>query len=217
MNTKQVADLLGVQPNTVRRLAAEFHRYLSGSAHPPKGEVRIFTESDLRTLHYIQAERDLGRPYETIHAHLAAMEAAAWADLPDIPPEWKLPREVVPLVEAAARAHESTMLAVLQRDLEHATVRAELAESRVIALESDIAAQRALQTVTEGELRGQLHAAQLDLSHARGQVAELQARLSAYAITGGDKPIPIALIVLVTASAVAVLVIVLLIVVRLVL
>ncbi len=213
MNTKQVADLLGVVPNTIRRLAGEFHRYLSGSASPPKGEVRLFDDHDLRVLHYIQAERDLGRPYETIHARLQAMQAGDWADLPDTPGEWKIPREIVPAIEAAAQAREQTLLAVMQRDLDHAQQQLEAAHQRVLALEADNERLRASQTATEAEKADM----RLELERARGEVATLQARLSAYAITGGDRPLPVALIILVSALAVAVLVIVLLIVVRLVL
>jgi hypothetical protein len=55
------------------------------------------------------------------------------------------------------------------------------------------------------------------LCQARGEVATPQARLQAYAITGGDRPIPVALIIVAALAAGAILVLVTIVVARLVL
>ncbi len=224
METKELADLLNVVPNTVRRWCSEYHEFLTPTAHPPKGKNRVLTLHDARVLHYVAAARDTGQAPETVRARLAAMQGADWANLPDVPPEWENPEETMLVTVAAERAYDVARVAVLQRELEmvqqqlqQAARRAETAEDRVLTLENEINAVRASQTATEAELQQQLHAAQLELRTARGEVETLRARLSAYAITGGSTPIPVALIILVSAVAVAVLVIVLLIVVRLVL
>ncbi len=224
METKELADLLHVVPNTVRRWCDEYHEFLTPTAHPPKGKNRVLTLHDARVLHYVAAARDTGQAPETVRARLKAMQDGDWQSLPDVPPEWENPEETMLVTVAAERAYDVARVAVLQRELEmiqqqlqHATVRAETAEDRVLALETAMNAQQALQQATQADLQQQLHAAQLELRTARGEVETLRARLSAYAITGGDRPLPVALIILVSALAVAVLVIVLLIVVRLVL
>ncbi len=87
----------------------------------------------------------------------------------------------------------------------------------MLVLESEIASLRTSSAATQAELQAQLHAAQLELSQRAGEVETLRARLSAYAFTGGDRPIPVFLIVGITALAAVLVLIVLLIVVRLVL
>ena len=224
METKELADLLNVVPNTIRRWTEEYHRFLSPTAHPPKGKNRVLTLHDARVLHYIKAARDTGQAPETIMARLESMMADDWRNLPDVPPEWDNPAETMTVVAAADRAYDLAALAVAQRELEmvqqalqEASARAENAELRVKDLEAEIATQRATESVAREEFHQQLHTAQIELSQARGEVAELKARLSAYAITGGDKPIPVALIVLVTAVAAVLVVLLVFVVARLLL
>ena len=82
--------------------------------------------------------------------------------------------------------------------LEEALERAEKAERELDNLRS-----------TQSATDAQMHTAELELERAKGQVAGLEARLSAYAITSGDNLIPVAAIVVVTAlAAVAVVVLV---------
>ncbi len=224
MQPIDLAKLLSVTANTIRRWTAEFYQYLTPQASPPPGKPRIYSEHDQRVFHYIAAARESNKPLETIHAQLEAMRADSWVGLPDLPPAWRDQSEHMPVSLAASKAYDFAQIAVLQRDLEytraelqHATDRAESAEARVSDLQNTINAVRASEQATQAELQQQLHTAQLELSQARGEVETLRARLGAYAITGGDRPLPVALIILVSALAVAVLVIVLLIVVRLVL
>lgn len=224
MQPNDLARLMGITSNTIRRWTAEFYKYLSPQASPPKGKPRIYGEHDQRVFHFIKAARDKNKPLETIHAQLESMHADNWRGLPDIPPEWREQAETMPVSLAASKAYDLAQMAVLQRDLEH--TRAELetaqnaleaAQQRVIDLEGQIDAMQASQNVTESEFQAQLHAAQLELSTARGEVEALKARLSAYAITGGDRPVPVLLIAGIAALAVLVALVLLLVVVRLVL
>jgi DNA-binding transcriptional MerR regulator len=216
MQPNDIARLMGITSNTIRRWTTEFYKYLTPQASPPKGKPRIYGEHDQRVFHFIKAARDKNKPLETIQAQLETMHADNWRGLPDIPAEWREQSETMPVSLAASKAYDFAQIAVLQRDLEH--TRAELetaqnaleaAQKRVIDLENDNARLRASQSVTDSEFQAQLHAAQLEAEKQRGEVEALKARLSAYAITGGDKPIPVAVIVAVTALlAVAVVVLV---------
>jgi outer membrane protein TolC len=114
---------------------------------------------------------------------------------------------------AASKAYDVAQNTILRHELETARQQLEVAEERVVQLQQELDTLQ----VKKVSADTRVHTLELELSQARGEVAELRARLSAYAITGGDKPIPVALIILVSALAVAILVIVLLIVVRLVL
>jgi len=223
METKELADLLHVVPNTVRRWCDEYHEFLTPTAHPPKGKNRVLTLHDARVLHYVASARTIGQAPETVRARLVAMQNADWQGLPDVPPEWEHPEETMTVAIAAERAYDVARIAVIQKELEHvqqalqhATERAETAEGRVSVLETELTALQVTERATRAELQAQLHAAQLELRTARGEVTTLQARLQSYALTG-ERPLSVAAIILVSALAVAVLVIVLLIVVRLVL
>ena len=213
MNMKKVADKLGVVPNTVRNWIDEYHQFLSSSAHPPKGRTRVLTAQDVRILHYIAAARDIGQPLETITAKLQAMQDDNWQDLPAVPHDWSDPEETIPVTIAANKAYDVAQIAVLQRDLDHAQQALQLAESRVEQLERDNAALQASQTASEAEK----HDLQIKLTAARGEVETVKARLQSYAITGGDRPIPVALIIAVTAAAVLIALVIMLVIVRLVL
>jgi DNA-binding transcriptional MerR regulator len=195
MNTKEISDLLGVVPNTIRRWCEEYHQYLSPTASPPKGKTRVFTPHDLRVLHYVSVLRDKGEPFETVAARLQAMHSDDWADLPDVPPEWLQPEEQMPVTVAASKAYDVAQIAVLQRELEFSRRQLTEAKERVSALESELHALRA-SSASQGDT---IHTLELELNTARGQVAALEARLSAYAITGGDNPIPVAAIIVFTA------------------
>jgi len=220
MQPKELADRLGVTSNTVRRWCDDFHPFLTPTASPPKGKARVLSDLDVRILHYIGQARDLGHTIESITARLDSMQAADWQDLPDIPPDWTGATETVSVVRASEKAFDFAQIAVLQKELEFRDQRLieahqalEIAQGRVEALERDNEVLRASGDATAAEK----HALELELSQARGEVATLQARLAGYAITGGDKPLPVALIVAVTALAVLVALVLMLIVVRLVL
>ncbi len=224
MQPIDLAKLLNVTANTIRRWTAEFYKYLTPQASPPPGKPRIYSDLDQRIFHFIAAARDNNKPLETIHAQLESMYADNWRGLPDLPPAWREKSENMPVSLAASKAYDFAQIAVLQRDLEY--TRAELAtaetalqaaQQRVTDLETAMNAQNALQQAREGDFQQQLHTAQMEAERARGEVATLQARLSAYAITGGAAPLPVLLIAGIAALAVLVALVLLLIVVRLVL
>lgn len=211
MQPKELAELLGVTSNTIRRWCDEFHKYLTPTASPPKGKQRVLGDHDARVMQFIAVARDQGQPIETIKARLDAMQADDWQGLSETPPEWSMQQETMPVALAASRAYDVAQVAVLQRELEHAQQALETAQNRVQDLEQEIASLRASGEATQGELT----AARLELEKRAGEVSTLQAKLSGYALTG-SQPLPLAAIILVTALAVAALVIVLLVVVRLV-
>lgn len=208
-----MAKLLDVSVGSVRRWIELFQPYLTPGANPVKGQVRVLDVHDQRVLWFITSQRNAGFEIERITERLREMQSAGWAGLPDLPPEWAQSDQTIPAVFAVSKAYDLSQLAVLQAELQHAQTALAEARQRIEVLEAELASKTAIET----DLQTQLHVAQLDAEKHRGEVEALRGRLSAYAITGGDKPIPVALIVLVTAIAVAVLVIVLLVVVRLVL
>lgn len=211
MQPQQLARKLNVTSNTIRRWCELYHPFLSPLASPPRGKTRVLSDLDVRVLTYIGTARDLGQPQELIEMRLKAMLDNDWRDLPDLP--WSQPEDMIAVPAAAALAGEMVAVAVLQRDLEDTRQRLEASQQRVLDLENQIASVRASQDATDS----QLHQAQLELERARGDVAELKARLSAYAITGGAAPLPVLLIAAVVALGVLVALVLLLIVVRLVL
>jgi DNA-binding transcriptional MerR regulator len=213
MQTKQLADLLHLQPNTIRRWCETFHPYLSPLPSPPKGKTRVLTDHDVQVLAYIAAARDLGQPLETVTAHLEAMQADNWQSLPPVPPEWGAAGESMPVAVAVGRAGELVQVAVLQNELTHTQQALEAAQQRADQLDQELTVLRA--DKASGDSR--IHTLELELSQVRGEVTTLQARLSAYALTGGAQPIPVALIVAVTAVAAVLVVLVVFVVARLVL
>jgi DNA-binding transcriptional MerR regulator len=212
MQPKELAQLLGVTSNTIRRWCDEFHRYLSPTASPPKGKPRILAPHDQRVLHYVAGARDSGNPIETIQARLDAMQDNDWADLPDVPVEWGQRNETVAAPVAARVTHDAAQIAALQRDLAHTQQQLQVATERADQLQMELDSLRDEKDADQAKI----HALELDLAKVQGEVQTLRARLSSYALTG-DRPLPLVVLVGVTAAVVVVLVIVLLVVVRLVL
>lgn len=69
-STKQVADWLNVNPQTVRQYSTEFADYLSESASPPKGHVRRFADSDRELLYAAKQMLDSGMTYDAVRDQL---------------------------------------------------------------------------------------------------------------------------------------------------
>lgn len=69
-STKQVADFIGVSPQTIRQYCDEFGEYLSDSATPPKGETRRFTDSDRDTMYAIRELLASGMTYDAVRSQL---------------------------------------------------------------------------------------------------------------------------------------------------
>lgn len=205
MNVSSAARLVGTSPDSLRRWCEEYAAFLSPSATPPKGVERDFNTHDLRILNYISAQRKAHALHDAIKDQLAAMQRDRWAELPPVPDDWQDgPADGRIAVSDAAQhsqhlaeiAAQGIVIAQLRESLQNATERAERAERELSHLQ---ASERA----TEGEK----HALEVELATARGEITTLQARLSAYALTG-DRPLPLAVIVLVTALAAVVIVLV---------
>jgi len=221
MNTKRFCDLAHVSHGTFRNWTATFAPFLSPQASPTKGKPRVLSDHDQRVLYLVSMLRETGLGLDDITNRLKDLQRADWGGLPDIPDEWKQPGETISVGVAVSKAYDVAQIAVLQRDLEYtrtelesATRSLEAAQQRVSEIEVELSTVRDSERAVQAELRQELHTAQIELSQARGEVAELRARLSAYAITGGDKPIPVALIVAVTAVAALVFVLVVLVTAR---
>jgi DNA-binding transcriptional MerR regulator len=244
MNVATVSNLIEASPDSVRRWCLRYRQFMSPTATPQKGKTRNLTIHDAAVLSYIASARDNGLEHDEIAERLAEMQANGWSDLPELQVNWidDGSEDTMPVEAAAVRASQIAQIAVLQNELEHsrtelqnvkvqlaqAIERAEGAEQRVIDLQAEMQGLRGSESAERDKLRdeltaekqrveNELHAAQLEVEKARGEVAALQARLSSYAITGGEKPIPVALIIVVTALVAVVLVLVVLVVVRLVL
>jgi len=214
MNIAALAKELEVHGDTIRRWCSDYRQFLSPTANPGKGQVRSLTRHDLAVMAFVaKLRKDQVSPHE-IRQRLLDMQQSGWERLNEVPDEWleEPADDDIPIALAEARAREIATIAALQTELTHVRTALDNAQKRAESLQSELDTMRE----SEGAAAGKIHALEVDLERARGEVAALEARLSAYAVTG-DKPLSVAAIILVTALTVAVLLIVLLIVVRLVL
>ena len=78
-----VKDLFGISHQTVRRWTEEFEQYLSTNATPPEGQMRLFTEDDLKVLALVADIKNRGGTYEDAHTMLRAGDRG---EIPDAPP-----------------------------------------------------------------------------------------------------------------------------------
>lgn len=199
MQPQELATLLDVSSNTIRRWCREFHGYLTPAAHPQKGKVRALAPHDVRVLRLVAQARAAGQPHETIRATLDTLRDDGWRELPEIPPEWAQNDETISVPAAAARAYDMAQIAVLQRDLDQVRGELELARARVGELETALASAEAA-----GQDRDtRYHALELELAQERGRVAELQARLSGFSLAGGRSLSPAALMLIALAAGAA--------------
>ncbi len=202
MRPTVLSRLLNVSGQTLRRWTSDYGRFLSAGATPPKGRTRALSEQDIRVLSLVATLRNAGFEPDKIIERLEEEEAQGWAGLPELPSEWAVAGETMPVALAASKAYDVAQNTILQRELENARQQIALAEQRVDQLQQELNSLR----VEKVSADSRVHALELELSQARGDVAELKARLSAYAITGGSSPIPVALIIAVTALVVVVIV-----------
>lgn len=85
-NLKKPADikeLFDISHQTVRRWTDEFESYLSSNATPPSGQMRLFTDDDIRVFALVAEVKNRGGTYEDAHARLRAGERGV---IPDEPP-----------------------------------------------------------------------------------------------------------------------------------
>lgn len=196
MQPNDLAQLLGVSANTVRRWTRVFSKYLTPTGSPRPGNARRLSPHDVRVLRLVAKARAENEPQELIEQTLDALQAGEWRDLPDMPSEWEQPDETITVPAAASRAYDMAQIAVLQRDLEQARSELAAATERVQTLEAQLTS--AAEAHQEKDSR--YHALELELAQARGQVAELQARLSGFSLAGGRSLSPAALVLITLAA-----------------
>lgn len=213
MNPAELAKLIDVSGDTLRRWTKEYRDFLSPSATPPKGQPRNMSEHDQRVMKMIKSLRDAGQDREAIIDTLRREQENDWAGLPSAPEDWRA--SAVRSDVAASRANELATVAALQTQLQHVTRALEEAQYRVTALEQSLeeAAERERQIRDESatrereinehaaEIDRQRQALQINLLEARTEVARLEgdlkaqvARLEAYSF-GRERPIHIVYIV----------------------
>jgi len=204
--------LLNVDAATVRRWGERYQAYLSPTASPTRGKARHFTHDDARVLMHVAALRDAGITPDDIDDRLRAMQADNWQDLPQLPVEWSLAGETMPVLDAATRAHDVAQIAVLQHELDTTRRELERANTRIADLERDLAGMAAL--------AADKHVLEIEIEQQRGTARELEARLQAYAMAysiGSSSGKPISAITLVGLVAVITILLVLLVAVAVVL
>lgn len=202
METKRLATLIGVHPDSVRRWTRRYGQFMSNSATPRTGDTRVYTRHDAAVMVYIATQRETGLSLDQIFTRLKDKQAGQWRDLDAAPNEWfePLADTEISLVDASNRAAELAQVAVLQNELQH--IRGELTErqQRVEYLENELRDIQASERASQGEIT----ALRLDLEAERGKAAALQARIDAYIFAygfGRDRPLPVAVIIAGTALA----------------
>lgn len=208
--------------------------FLTPTARPQDGKTRRFSRFDQRVLYFVAALRESPENVDDqqVAARLKALQDDNWRNLPELPEEFADIDDpsVLEVVSTERRARELATVEFLQREnvrltelndqlqeaLQLAQEREKEAQQKVVELEEQMAALHVKERAERDKLQDQLHAAQLELKAAGGEVARLEGQLQQYGL-GREKPLNVGLIIAATAVAVAVLVIVLLVVVRLVL
>lgn len=215
MQPQELSTLLGVASNTIRGWGRTFRDFLTPSATPKKGQPRRYSRHDQRVMYLIATLKRTSMSEEMIFERLVEMRDQNWTGLPDLPPEWGEVDDtgVLEVVHSEHRARELAQVQVLQAEISRLTADLQNAQSHAKALETELDALKNEANVSSSKI----HALELELSSARGEVAELKARLSAYAITGGDRPLPVALIIVVSAMAAVLVVVVVFVIARLLL
>lgn len=86
-SVSDVVTYYGVNVQTVRNWGARFSSYLSPGANPPRGQVREYTDDDLRVLDQIATMRRSNLSYSKIEAALSAGERGNIQNLGQPPPQ----------------------------------------------------------------------------------------------------------------------------------
>jgi DNA-binding transcriptional MerR regulator len=97
MKPQELANLLNVDPATIRRWAREdFREFLSPNAQGGNSLHRSFDEHDVRVLAWVAKMRTQNIPTANIIDTLRSAQAAKWRDLPPLPDEAE--QENIPLM-----------------------------------------------------------------------------------------------------------------------
>lgn len=204
MNPATLAERLNVNADTIRRWSTLYAAFLGPGATPPKGRARSYTDFDARVLLFIATLRESGLELDDIDHRLNDLQRANWIGLPELPPEWGLDEQTVPVGVAVSKAADIARIAVLQAELDNVRRALQDAQSRAETLERDLGAER----LEKSTLAGELGAARVEIEKLHGQVSTLEARLGAYSLAyglGRERPLPLVLVVAVTAILVVVL------------
>lgn len=134
----QVAKVLNVSADTIRRYAELYAGHLSAAANPGPGRPRAFTEEDIATLRYILQLKAENLSAEEIADRLASGVVAAGSELARSPTEAPpaLPAEAVAALQRLSGSLESlattlgTTVPRLQADNEEMRRRVALVEAR---------------------------------------------------------------------------------------
>ncbi len=87
MNTKSVADRIGISSATLRLwTTSDYREYFSKSAQGD-GTRRVWTEHDVQVAAMIVELKQAGMGGDDIRATLASMKEGEWKGLPDVPSE----------------------------------------------------------------------------------------------------------------------------------
>lgn len=215
MNTKKLADLLGVHSDSVRRWAAQFAPFMSDGATPNPGEARRFTKHDAAVMLLVATMRGDQRSLNEIGDRLVELQRNRWQDLPPAPDEWfidvdqiraMIPEDADDSDELharfmAKRATEYAQLTVMKHELQITRRELDEAQARVEVLQQEIDALQASERASQSEV----NTLRIELEAERGKVNTLSAQLQQYAL-GGKTPVPVGAILIRAAIAGAALV-----------
>jgi len=208
MNPSTLADRLNVNSDTVRRWASTYAVYLSPSANPTRGKSRSFTDHDARILLLVSTLRDSGLDHTDIENRLKELQDDSWARLPELPPEWGLEEETVPLGIAASKAADVVQIAVLRAELENTRQALQAAQGQIQQLQATLASSES----ENATLSARLQTIGLEAEHLRGQVSTLEAKLSsysmAYSLGSSERPVSAVTLVMLVALGTVVLVLI---------
>ena len=197
------ANLANVSVGTVRRWVDIYARFLTPGANPPKGQTRLLSPHDQRVLYYVACMRDNGTDQDTIIERLSEMQEKDFGGLPELPVEWGIGEETVPVGLAISRASEVVQAAVLQKELQHTQQTLALAEARVGELEIELSHAAGRSEQLEAEKTNLL----VQVEQLKGEVARLEGRLAGYSF-GREKPVNVGFIIVAALLAGAVVVLV---------
>jgi DNA-binding transcriptional MerR regulator len=198
MKPSTLAERLEVNSDTIRRWANTYQQYLSAGANPARGKTRSFSEDDARVLLLVATLRNSGVDHDDIETRLKEHKADNWMRLPELPSEWGLADETVPLGVAVSKASDLAQIAVLRSELETTRTALIAAESRLEELETELA----VATGENENITTELNQTKITVEQLRGQVQALNARIEGFNIAygfGRDRPAPIGIVIAVTA------------------
>ncbi|MCB9454220.1 MAG: MerR family transcriptional regulator [Anaerolineaceae bacterium] len=135
--TNDIKTIYGIAQETVRNWTREFARYLSATANPETGRVRLFTDDDMKVFDLVNRMRQDNKAYEEIHVALIAGQRG---NLPAVSPE-----DVRAIITGETERRLTLEVQLLRRQLATAEDKlAELDEAKThnVRLEAEKEAER---------------------------------------------------------------------------